>query len=149
MRCKFQSLSALLLAASSTLTANANTNLYPSYEAAKRACGRWALQGETIFVTKQTHIPTRLTYETNAIWAEGEHKGKDMYVYMTPILLRKCEFDYDTTAYFGYQHKGIHPAPEWFPKKADGSDWTYEGRVIRIFADWDYKGGVKVNSFPF
>ena len=152
MLCKLLGFTAISISATLAIApVKANTSLYDSQGAARRACERWAEKGETIFVSSHTHIQNPTTYETDSKYTEGEHAGKIVYVYMQPILLRSCNFDYNTTSYIGYQHKGTFPAPEWWPKRVDGSDWAYEGKVLRIFRGWTNKraDSVKVNSYPF
>ena len=142
----------LVVATSLVLPVKANTKLYDSQGSAKRACERWAAEGETIFVSSATHIDNPTSYESDSEFPKGhKHAGKVVYLYMQPILLRSCNFDYETTAYIGYQHQGLYPAPEWWPKRVDGSDWEYNGKVLRVFRGWNHDRdyAIKVNSYPF
>ena len=127
----------------------ANPRMYENYLSARRACQRWASEGETIYTSTSSHVKFG-NIETDSFYpSQSKYAGRKVYISLIPILLRTCKFDYDTTAYIGYQHKGISPVPSWWPKTPDGNDWTYNGKIVRIFRRWNVGEGSPVYSYPF
>ena len=140
------------------LISSCGPKIYESYEGARRACERWAEKGEIIYTAKSwpLTIGYRLedilmyspnTLETNMVASNGQ----PILAQFFEIGLRSCRFDYDTTAYIGYQHKGIDKISNAdFPKRKDGSHWVdREGKRLKLFKSWDVSGGEKVKSYRF
>ena len=127
-----------------------SNTMYESSSSAKRACQRWASEGQSIFISHDSHVASS-GYPTDSLYPPGsEHAGMPVYLYLQVVSLRRCDFDYQSTAYIGYQHKGVNPVPTWWPKRKDGTDWSYDGKILPIFRSWDFKsGGVPVRSFAF
>lgn len=134
--------------------ASANQNIYDSSSSAKRACERWASGGEVIFMTsdraREEGYPLGpREYETDSTYNGGENHGKAVIISLFPITLRTCRFDYDSTSYIGRQHKGIQEVTSFWPKRKDGSDWTINGKKVRLFRTWDVEGGTPTQRYPF
>ena len=153
---KFKSI--LCISSVPFLISSCGPKIYESAGAAKRACERWAEKAETIWTASSRPVTIGYTledtlryspntYETNMVASNGQPIVAQFF----PIGLRMCQYDYDTTAYIGYQHKGIDRISiNDFPKRKDGKDWvTLEGKKLKLFKSWDVEGGEKVKSYKF
>lgn len=143
----------------SLLTTSCGTKIYTSWENAKRACEKWAQKGERIFTASSRPIKPYSSLENEIKYGYGRTfatdsiamNGEPIVATFFPILLRRCEFDYDTSAYFGYQHQGVEKISlDSFPKKPNGTYWVdREGKRLKLFKSWNMKNGKKVKSYKF